>query len=372
MRQKIVSMIFLFVIFGFFLISFFIPDKDFSYNENRELAQKPELTAEALFKGTFMDDYESYVTDQIFLRDQFVNISTNIKLLLGQKEINGVYFSDNYFVEKFQDSDIDYEALDKIESYILTFMQNHPNAKLGLIPTSGGVVDGLYPKYSDNVNQKELIQNIYDNAGNRQTIDIFSKLKEHQSEEIYYRTDHHWNTLGAYYGYEAIIEALGENIIDLSNYEFEIVDDEFSGTIQSKVNYDIGYDVIFKYVPKFDTDYIMTINEDPATETNSLYVESKLESKEKYAVFLGGNNATTRIKNDAIQNGKKLLIIKDSYSHCLTPFIINNYSEVLLLDPRYYMGGVETFLTSEQFDDIVILYNIKNFVDDRNLIRLNK
>lgn len=372
MKQKIVSLLFLIVVFGFFVVSFIIPDKDFSYNENRELAQKPELSIETIFNGKFMEGFESYVTDQVYLRDEFVTFSTNIRLLLGQKEINGVYFSDNYFVEKFKDSDVDFELLNKSKEFITTFLKNHGNAKIAIVPTAGGVVDGLYPKYSDNINQQDMIEDIYNAVGKNQSIDIFNNLKEHQSEDIYYRTDHHWTTLGAYYGYEAIIESLGGDVIGLDKYEEVVVDDKFHGTIQSKVNYDIGYDKIIKYVPKFETKYTMTLNEDKTTKTDSLYDEKKLTSKEKYAIFLGGNNAATRIINESVENGKKLLIIKDSYSHCMTPFIVNNYSEVLLLDLRYFMGGVDTFLKGEEFDDIVVLYNLKNLVEDRNLIRLNK
>ena len=372
MKQKIISLLFLVVVFGFFIVSFIIPDREFSYNENRELAQRPELNVETIFSGKFMEEFESYVTDQVYLRDEFVTFSTNIKLLLGQKEINGVYFSNNYFVEKFQETDIDKELLEKTKGFISEFLKNHSNAKIAIIPTAGGVVEGLYPKYSDNINQGELINEIYDAVGKEQSIDVFKNLENHQKEDIYYRTDHHWTTLGAYYGYEAIIDAFGGETIGLENYTREVIDDQFHGTIQSKVNYDIGYDSIIKYVPKFETSYSMILNEDKNTETSSLYDESKLTSKEKYAVFIGGNNAANRIKNESVDNGKKLLIIKDSYSHCLTPFIVNNYSEVLLLDMRYFMGGIDTFLDGEEIDDVLIMYNLKNLVEDRNLIRLNK
>lgn len=372
MKQKIFSCLFLIVIFGFFIVSFIIPDKKFSYNENRNLAQKPTLNTETLLNGKFMEDFESYVTDQIFLRDEFVAFNTKFKLLLGQKEINGVYFSNNYFVEKFKDDDVDKELLEKTKGFIATFLKNHSNAKLAIVPTAGGVIDGLYPKYSDNINQKDLITDIYNAVNESQTIDIYEHLKNHQKEDIYYRTDHHWTTLGAYYGYEKIAEAFNNEIIGLNQYDKEVVDDKFLGTIQSKVNYDIGYDEIIRYMPKFNTDYTMILNEDKSTETNSLYDFNKLKSKEKYAIFLGGNNAATRIKNNAVANNKKLLIIKDSYSHCLTPFLVNNYSEVLLLDLRYFMGGVDTFLNQEEFDDILIVYNLKNLVEDRMLIRLNK
>lgn len=372
MKQKVVSIIFIMFVFFFFAISFFIPDKEFSYNENRNLAQKPELTIDSLFSGKFMEEYENYVTDQIFGRDEFVKISTNIKLLLGQKEINGVYFSKNYFVEKFQESDIDDELLNKTIGYLKEFLAKHKNAKIAIVPTAGGVIDGLYPKYGNNINQKEMIEDLYDEIGESSSIDIYQSLKNNEDKDIYYRTDHHWTTLGAYYGYESIAKAFNKEIVGLDKYDEVVVDDEFSGTIQSKVNYDIGYDTIYKYVPKFDVDYTMTLNEDSKTTTNSIYDESKLKTKEKYAVFLGGNNAITRIKNNSLEGEGKILIIKDSYAHSMTPFLINNYSEVVLMDLRYFMGSVNSFIDAEEFDDILIMYNLSNLVDDRNFVRINK
>ena len=151
MKQKIISILFLFIVFGFFVVSFFIPDKEFSYNENRNLAQKPILNIETIFDGSFMTNFESYVTDQVYLRDEFVTFSTKIKLLLGQKEINGVYFSDGYLVEKFKDSDIDNTLLTNTIGFITTFLENNDNASIAIVPTAGGVVDGLYPKYSDKI-----------------------------------------------------------------------------------------------------------------------------------------------------------------------------------------------------------------------------
>ena len=120
--------------------------------------------------------------------------------------------------------------------------------------------------------------------------------------------------------------------------------------------------------------YSCILNEDYNHIKNTLYDESKLNTKEKYAVYIGGNNAVTRIFTE---NGKedkgRLLLIKDSFSHCLVPFLANHYSEVVLVDLRYFNLGVNTFLKNEkEFDDIIILYNLKNFIEDKNLIKINK
>lgn len=367
------SIAFLGIIFGFFFIDIFTPDVGFSYSENRTLQQKPELSWNTIKDGSFMEDMEVYVNDQIKFRDEFVKISTYFKLALGQNEINDVYICDDYLIEKFTDNLIDDKLLNQNIGFVNTFLSNHSNAYIGIVPTATEILRNKLSKYTTNVNQLELINKIYDSG---QSIDIYSELLKHNQEDIYYRTDHHWTSLGAYYGYVAICKELGIIPMELSEFDISIIDDKFSGTIQSKVNLDFGYDVLHKYTPNsFSPTYTRVVDEMYQNSSDSLYDESKLSSKEKYAVYIGGNSSIVRI---ITENGKedrgRLLLVKDSYSHSLVPFLTNHYSEIVLLDLRYFMVGTEFFLNSEKedFDNIILLFNLKNFIDDRNLIRLNK
>ena len=367
------TVVFLGIIFGFFFVDIFTPDKLFSYSENRTLQQSPKLSWDSIKDGSFMDDMEVYVNDQMQLRDDFVKISTYIKLAMGQKEINGVYISDDYLIEKFTDKDIDIELLEKNKKYIDTFLAKYPNTHIGLIPTSTEILGDKLSKFTTNVNQLDLINKIY---GENQGIDIYSELLNHKTEDIYYKTDHHWTSLGAYYGYVAICKELGIVPMDLSEFDVSIIDAEFSGTIQSKVNLNFGFDVLHKYSPNsFSPTYTRVVDEMYQQSSDSLYDESKLTTKEKYAVYIGGNSSIVRIfTENGKENNGRLLLIKDSFSHSLVPFLTNHYSEIVLLDLRYFMGSIDMFLKSEKesFDDIVVLYNLKNFVEDKNLIRLSK
>ena len=367
------SIAFLGIIFGFFFVDIFTPDLKFSYSENRTLQQKPELSWNTIKDGSFMEDMEVYVNDQIKFRDEFVKISTYFKLALGQNEINDVYICDDYLIEKFTDNLIDDKLLNQNIGFVNTFLSNHSNAYIGIVPTATEILGNKLSKYTTNVNQLELINKIY---GSNQSIDIYSELLKHNQEDIYYRTDHHWTSLGAYYGYVSICKELGITPMELSEFDISIIDDKFSGTIQSKVNLDFGYDVLYKYTPNsFSPTYTRVVDEMYQNSSDSLYDESKLSSKEKYAVYIGGNSSIVRI---ITENGKedrgRLLLVKDSYSHSLVPFLTNHYSEIVLLDLRYFMAGTEFFLNSEKedFDNIILLFNLKNFIDDRNLIRLNK
>lgn len=366
------SLVFLGIIFGFFFVDIITPDITFSYSENRTLQQKPELSLDSVFDGSYMKDMEVYVNDQIKFRDEFVKVSTYLKLLLGQKEINDVYICDDYLIEKFTNSVVDEKLLNQNMGFVNTFLSNHSNSYISLIPTSTEILGDKVSKYATNVNQLDLINQIY---GDNQNIDIYSELFEHNSEEIYYRTDHHWTSLGAYYAYVSICEKLGLSTIDLEDFNVEVIDNEFSGTIQSKVNLDFGYDTLYKYTVKgLQPKYKRVVDENFKEVSNTLYDESKLETKEKYAVYIGGNSAITRIYSENIKEDKgRLLLIKDSYSHSLVPFLTNHYSEIVLIDLRYFNMSLNQFLQEEnEFNDILLIWNLANFVENRTLIKLIK
>lgn len=360
---------FIFCIFSMSLISIVIPKKTFSYIENRKLSSMPEFNIESVLSKSFMGKYEKYVDDHIILRDGFVKLSTYSKMLMGQQKINNVLLGlDGYL---FEDMEIkDDKIYQKNIEDIKVFLENNSNSYIGIIPSSIEILENERPKYYKCISQLEIINNLYTNMKDKE-IDIYSVLKKHNSEYIYYKTDHHWTTLGAYYGYISICNKLGIIPYSLNAFEIELIDDDFKGTIQSKINIDISRDSLYRYNPFFDIKYQRIINEDTNNVLDSLYDYNKLESKEKYAVYLGGNNSIIRLKS-SIEDKKKLLIVKDSYSHSLAPFLLNHYSEIVLLDLRYYHSGVQSFIEKENFDDILLLYSIDTFVNDKNLILLNK
>lgn len=366
------SLSFLIVIFFFFFYNVLVDDKTFSYNENRELTQQPKLSVETLLNGSYMKDVEVYVNDQIAFRDMFVKLSTNVKLMLGQKEVNNVYICEDYLIEKFEKSKLDGKLLEQNLRYIEEFMTKYDNSYISIIPTSTEILGYKLSRYTENINQKETIERIVQGKNN---IDIYSKLLEHNREDIYYRTDHHWTSLGAYYAYVSICEKLGLSTIDLEDFNVEVIDNEFSGTIQSKVNLDFGYDTLYRYTVKgLQPKYQRVVDENFKEVSNTLYDESKLETKEKYAVYIGGNSAITRIYSENIKEDKgRLLLIKDSYSHSLVPFLTNHYSEIVLIDLRYFNMSLNQFLQEEnEINDILLIWNLANFVENRTLIKLIK
>ena len=124
--SKSVIILFLLLVFGFTAVTFVWPERTFSENENRVLASAPEFSWESLFEGKFMSEYEKYITDQFFLRDEWIRIKTRTEMLLNKKDINGVYIGkDGYLIERHEDSKIDYEMLAKSKEYLQQFVERY-------------------------------------------------------------------------------------------------------------------------------------------------------------------------------------------------------------------------------------------------------
>lgn len=362
-------LLFVLLIYGFLFGYILKEDSTFSYTENRNLTTFPEISVTNVLDGEFMSEFEKYVNDQVYGRDLFVTLNTKLRLFMGQNEINNVILGeDGYLIEKITNSDINMSIIDRNTEYIKEFLSNHSNAYVGIIPTASDILKDKYVEYPNRLNQKDLIDKIYLDLDSSNTIDIYNSLIGF--DDVYYKTDHHWTTFGAYLGYEQICKKLNKEIIPLSEYNRIVVTDEFKGTIHSKINYDYSKDSIVKYEPLFDVSYERILNMDNKVY-NSLYDESKLSSKEMYAYFLGGNNGTTYIHSDYEGAEGKLLVIKDSYSHCLTPFLANTYEDILLVDFRYFNAGLSYLLEMEDYDEILILYNINNFISENKFILLN-
>lgn len=185
-------------------------DRVFSETENKLLASRPEFTPEALFQGKYTEAYEEYVTDQFVSRDKWIAVKTCTDIALGRQEINGVYLGqDGYLLEQHLPEKYPPElAEEKLD--LLQILSVRWNAKVMLVPTAGMILEDKLPDYAPRYDERELLEKVEKRLGPEHYIDVYQALKEHGDEEIYYHTDHHWTSLGAYYGYLAWLETWEE------------------------------------------------------------------------------------------------------------------------------------------------------------------
>ncbi len=349
----------------FFVADFLQKDVVFSESENRILASRPELTKKALLDGSYMKDYETYVNDQFVGRDNWITIKTGMDMLLQKKEINGVYLGkDDYLIERHGAEEFDGYKIRKRMEGLQKIISVYPQTKVMLVPTADNILTDKLPAFAPVYDQKELLEWAKVMLGQKHVIDVFSILEEHAEEPVYYRTDHHWTTLGAYYGYQEFARAYGLPARNYLNKERVAVTEDFLGTLHSKVNIPMKGETIEMFPATLEKKY--TITYDKSIGTDSFYSESYLEGKNKYGYFLDDNHGLVEIERESFSN-KELFIIKDSYANSLIPLLAHHYKRIYVVDLRYFNGKLLDFMqecdsTGEM--DVLVLYNCVNFVED--------
>ena len=355
---------------GVAVISLLLPDKDFSELENRNLQKPPKLSAESLSDGKFMADAEDYVSDHIAGRDFWVAAKAWSERLSGKKENEGVYFGkENTLINRVNAPER--SKLDRDMGYVDALAGNvDVPVYFGLIPSAAEVWKERLPEGAPTADEKAIIDNLYFSTG-AATIDLYGALSAHRDEDIYYRTDHHWTSLGAFYGANAILDALGLEPLDLNDYPKTTVTEAFYGTLfsTSGVRW-LPPDRIDAYVPDEGVDVTSWFNGSPAE--GSLYVDSKLAVKDKYAYFLGGNQPLCVVESEKVPDGPKALLIRDSYSDSLTPFLTERFSEIHLFDLRYNLNSVSKYVEENDIDTVIVLYSFPNFSTDDKLFLLGR
>jgi len=362
--QRLTVIIFCGFLAAFGILHLILPDRDFSPVENRTLAQVPTFTWNALLDGTYTAEMEEYLQDQFPLRDGWMGLKNRCELLLGKREFHGVYLCGDRLIHKIEDAGREAQNIGFVRD--LTELTDIP-VYVGMIPTAAEVYEDMLPKGSENFNQTDFLERMRTGVPGAIWVDIAGVLEAHREEPVFYRTDHHWTSLGAYYGYSALMDAMGAVSAPLG--EGVTVSENFYGTLYSTSGVHwLKPDTIERYV--FDEN--TTVEDVQGGETHGLYVDRFLGEKDQYASFLGGNAPLYIVRNpDAVTN-QTLLVVRDSYSDCLAPFLSRYFAEIHLLDLRYYRTSVAQYAEENHMDQIFVCYSVENFVKDIDAVFIGR
>lgn len=374
--NKIFFYLFALLWLGLIICNLITPKKAYSENENRFLAELPEYTNEKLINGEYMNGLDDYINDHFVFRDNWIGLKTMAERSLLKRDINSVYFAkDHYLIEKHDKSDVSEEQAEKNKERLTEFVNKYVE-KLGedrvnvmLVPTASEVLKDKLPPFATGYDQGAYIDEVIESLPEGTFVDVRDTFNQHKDEYIYYRTDHHWTAFGAFYAYEQWAKEAGFTPLSREQFDITLGSDQFYGTLHSKVNVKVEPDEIYLFEIKEDMNYQLIYN--MTDETDTLYDLSELEGKDKYSVYMGGNNALVEVQTNN-KNGRKLLVIKDSYAHSFVPLAVNHYEETYMIDFRYFNGGVEEFVEENGITDVLVLYNTMNFVKDKNSIKFLK
>ncbi len=405
LKKYIIPVLFLFLLCFTAVFYFVVPDKDISNDENRALAQFPDLTLENLSSGKFTAGINSYMSDQFPFRAPFIKLGDNISSVLelkkssdgndtqfivnagntgggtgerlngNENEFEDKLDEDGYVTENTGNSVIIIDKGRAMEYYTFRYtdLQEYAatlnkfassldgvNVYSMLVPTASEfyLPDGLYDEAHS---QKNAIDMVYSmTVPNVKRVDVLSGLSEiteNSDNYIYYNTDHHWTAVGAYEGYEAFCEAANLDAVPLSEMTTARVEGDFFGSFCRLTKNEVlnnNPDYVDYYIPPTETEDVTAFVDADMTKPydTELFVNPR-DAQNKYMVFLGGDNPLVRIITKA-DSDKNLVIIKDSFGNALSPYFVSHYKNIYVLDPRTATTDIKKFCELHEIDDLII------------------
>ncbi len=368
-QEKLVGIIFILTLFLFLIINVIVPDREKSVQENRMLATKPKFRLSSLISGDYDEKFEAYMDDQFVGRDMWRKLKVTVDRIGGSRLENGVYIGTNgQLLEQIEVADENHLAANIKAIKSFSESQSKIPVRMMLVPDAANVLNHSLPALAKPEDQTQMFSMVRKDLGDSvEWIDVSTELNKHKTEKIYYKTDHHWTTLGAFYAFQEAAPSLGIEGDLSGNYVSYAVSDSFNGMLASKSGVNLGEkEQIDIYVPtEEDTDLIVDYV-DEGKRSTSLYDSSKLKEKDQYTVFLGGNSSLLDIRTVSTST-KRLLLVKDSFANSFIPFLTPYYREIVVVDPRYYSGTINDLMDSYRISEVLFLYSGNTFFKDNNI-----
>lgn len=337
----------------FFMILFLLDKKlFFSEEENRFL------------EPFHWNNVDTYINDHFPFRIKFIQLKNRFQKKIGKTYINQIYIgADDYLIPDFIKTDKE----DFIMKSINQFQEKNNNVDVMIIPDSILINEDKL-SYHKKIEEEQEIKKLYSRlkTNNISVIPIFQEYHKN-GYELYYKTDHHWNMLGAYLAYQEYQKSKGKEYYQLNQFEKETISTDFLGTSYYQV-LGIGKAeemVLYTKGNKLSVNYVYE-----KRKTTTLYESKYLKTRDKYSYFLDNNHALIQIDNHSIKNNSRLLIIKNSFANSMIPFLINNYHTIDVIDLRYFQESVSDYCRENKITNILILYNLNNLYQDLSIIKL--
>ncbi len=378
--DALLSALFIGTVFFFAVLFWLLPDRAMSETENRALAGAPKVTVSSILDGKFTADIAVYMADQFPARDFFVTVKAGVETLLGKGGNNGVLIGDGGTLVTREDL----PNTDNMKTNLSAIAAFSAYCEAGGIPVTvaitgrtADVLDHTLPAYYGSAYSDRLWDTLQSQA-NALGVDILNlrdplRARAKAGEYVYYRTDHHWTTLGAYYGTADILSAMGKTIAPIDTFTRETVSDAFYGTTWSKAGASwIEPDTMEFFRYDGDESYSTSILDLGSERTfPGFYDTDYLTKKDKYSAFISGNRALVRVQAIDGEPRETLLLFKDSFAHAAVPFLAQHY-DLIIADLRYYNTKAPVGLLGEyDVDAVLFLYNVDTLTASASQNMLN-
>ena len=410
------------------LFSLIIPLRPtYSEFEKRELASFPKFSFSALVSGSYFKDIDTWFADTFPFRERLISANSKLSELRGvgdkiyglndmavqtvpqaSSEKTTEAESGNKEPSETTEKQTEPTVPDQINDVTQTlggilvigdtgyeycsFHQGVADKYVGIINKTAQQLKGVSNVYcmvvptsmditmSDNVrkginscDQSEVAKYIYDslNTGAK-SVDLYTQLRMHRDEYVYFRTDHHWTALGAYYAYAKFCETAGYKPMSLEKYE-KVSYGDFLGSFYGDTNNSAmkkNPDELIAYLPPYKSSLTFTNTQGKSFNWELVHDVSNYPISEKYNSFAGSDNPFTVIENLSKEKGKTCLVIKESFGNAMIPFLVGKYKKVYVIDYRYYKKGIITFAKQNKIDDVLFINNASAVRSDTLIERM--
>ena len=351
----------------FVLLNCFISNGEYSELENRYLQKKPEISALGIADRSYMNDLENHTNDHIMFRSFFIKSKAFIERLSGKKENNGVYYGkDGYIIEK--PHEYNEKLISENINSIIEFSKNKRyKTAVCIIPQAFEVLKDKLPLGAYNNSVTSVVKKIETDLTKADIsfVNPTDVLNANNDDYIFYRTDHHQTSIGSYLTYVALADVLDYIPVSILSCDKQVASSGFYGTTYSKGLKNVTGDDILVYSTEVSNNATVEFYGENKT-SDSIYFEEHLDKKDKYSYFLDGNHGITVVKGGK-PNGKSIAVFKDSYAHSITPFLINNYENIHLIDMRYYNDDPMKYLAQSTIEQVLFLYGTSTFMSDKTI-----
>lgn len=375
LKQYPLLVLFFLFIFCFMIADGLWPKRAESELERRPLAQFPDFSFSSLVKNEWTAKYGEYTKDQVIVRDSWLKAQSLCESLLFQKEeIGGAMIGKNdaLFTKMFALTPTEEKLLQKNTTLVQQFIEKFPGQVTFLLAPSTSVINAEeLPANTPMLDENARLDGIFSTVSEADSLDLRDSFTAAKDDvQLYYDTDHHWTSYGAYLAYQQFCQLRGLTPMEVTESDYTIVPD-FYGTTYSKALYWKSKPDSIAYL---DLPNAMTVwNVSPTFEltenfTATMYDKSKLEQGDKYAMFLYGNNGYSTIEGDGEGS---ILVVKDSYANSFIPYLTANYARIGVIDPRGFGLSVADFAQQEGYDEVLLLFNFQSFKESTFLSCLN-
>lgn len=362
-RKKFSAVFIMFLLVFMLLYTIFREKSEISFQENRSLAQFPELSISEVLNGQYPLKLVDFFSDQLAGRSKFMKIYTDISSGTSERKVNGVFISDNMLLNgNINTSDISDSIAEKINSFTEKY---NSSFYFIAVPSSDGIYSNLLPEYIPSDFQSEQIQNFYDKLNPEiRKINAFNILKNFSDDYIYYRTDTKWTSYGAYCVYRTAIQKLGFIPVAYDKFTIEHITSEFKGNLYNRTLYEMPKNdfIDLYYSDSINIQSITAYSQDLSESLRVLYDKSFLNSKYMYDIYLGENVPALRIKT-GVNNNKKLMVIKDSYADCFIPFLTQHYSEITVISVDFPDFRFTDYFNVNSYEQIIFVCGAENLLN---------